>query len=67
MMTLENDDYYKKGLDIPSFHVMRCEERLPGLDVEVPATALLACTVFTRVAGVKVEGEETREVPATWR
>ena len=46
---------------------MRFEERLPGLDVEVPATALLACTVFTRVAGVKVEGEETREVPATWR
>ena len=40
-------------------------KKLPGLDVEVPATALLAWTVFTRVAGVKVEGEETREVPAT--
>ena len=42
------------------------EEKLPGLDVEVPATALVACTVFTRVAGVKVDGEETRELPATY-
>ena len=37
----------------------------PGLEVEVPATALVACTVLTRVAGVNVEGEETSEVPAT--
>ena len=43
------------------------EEKLPGLDVEVPATALVACTVFTRVAGVKVDGEEeTKDVPATY-
>ena len=26
------------------------EKNLPGLDVDVPATALVACTVFTRVA-----------------
>ena len=37
-----------------------------GLEVEVPAMELLATTVFTRVAGVRVEGEETSEEPATW-
>ena len=39
----------------------------PGLEVEAPATALPACTVFTTVAEVRGEGEETREVPATCR
>ena len=38
-----------------------------GLEVEVPAMELLAATVFTRVAGVRVEGEETSEEPATCR